>query len=286
MISESQLVLAFGTGFFLQVLRFLNWKLSYKDYTLLLAIFLSAAIYPLLSLYMFLKEGEWMWDLSSFGLIFFSMLGVLMYTFFKEKLIQPITRQTVVTCFLVIGYWYLSNFSSAEIPFVVTPLFLILLPLFIKKEFPVWTEVLYHSTLLLLLLIFGWSQMNWSGFSVFTEHPQNGSTLDLLNALVAGGIFGYLLPQSYFLISLIPIRKKGQSAREKEKEMKQLKKILCDNFLEEHPTTGILLIQSTLLICILISNYLYQWISPLILINTILILFPMLTPLIRLKPKP
>lgn len=285
MISESQLVLAFGTGFFLQVLRFLNWKPSYKNYDLVVAVFLSAIAYPLFSLYSYIKHGEWMWDVSSFGLIFFSILGILMYTFFKEKLIQPITRQTIVTCFLVMGYWHLSNSTPAEIPFVVIPLFLILLPLFIKKKFSVWTEVLYHAAMLLVLLIFGWAQMNWSGFSVFTAHPQNESAMDLLNALVAGTIFGYLIPHSYFLLSLIPIQKKGQSASAKQKEMKELKKILCDNFLEAHPSTGILLLQSALLICILISNYLYQWISPLILINTILILFPMLTPLIHLKFK-
>ncbi|QQR55320.1 hypothetical protein IPG41_02060 [Candidatus Peregrinibacteria bacterium] len=134
MVTETQLVLSFGTGFFLQVLRFLNWRPSYKNYDLIVTILIGVMAYLLTSLGIYLKEGEWLWDLNSFGMIFFTLLGILMYSFFKEKLIQPVTRQGVVTCFVVLCYWYLSHMDVSEVPFAVGLLFIFLLPLFFGEE--------------------------------------------------------------------------------------------------------------------------------------------------------
>ncbi|QQR55319.1 hypothetical protein IPG41_02055 [Candidatus Peregrinibacteria bacterium] len=137
--------------------------------------------------------------------------------------------------------------------------------------------------MLLSLVVFGWIHMNWDGFSVFSLHPQNEGYLDLLNALVAGTLYGYLIPHSYFLLSLIPIPKKGQSASEKKRELKCLTKILCDNFFSEHPSTKLLIGETLLLVLLLASNYVYHWVQPLILVNLILLILPVLKPLMRIS---
>ena len=307
------LLLAFETGFVLQILKTLGGTINRQDSPLRKGIkrsLVAAVIAGLLTLLSsILNPSGFTSELFFYcilvpAVVFTTVLGFYLGFSYQTKLAPRVSRRFVITSFLVCTYLFLTygpndilshyNMIGAQFEYTVVILLgvtLFLLPLYIKKKFSLNLKIFYYTSVLLLLGLFAWSQ--------FSLEFLKGSDFEtyrlilILKTLVSGTLYAYLTLQAYFLIQIFelcvqlfwyqkviePLLGEMQLRQGEAARYENLKKLLSRNFLNDDSSPGVLFLQTIALAILLVLNFIYSWVDSYLLAALIIFVLPLLAPL-------
>lgn len=260
----------FGLGLFIQSLFLVRRNFKKEDVFILLGcIFISLFFSLILALYVLEEISV---SLHNVLIIFYFSFPFFFYGLFRNKILLEINKQIIIVWNAIFLYIYIINFGLPIkfTAFFLLPVIISLIIVFLPFKLKLLWKTFLYIWFLLVMIFIAFFQFDFNNLSFFFENSTNQS-INLIDSLLAGMVFFYIIVHSIFILIMIPITDTDHKYKHRLKEIREHAIMLSEKYLESDIDLIWLFIIMFFIGCLVINFY-EKFIPDSILINFFIII--------------
>lgn len=165
-------------------------------------------------------------------LVFSSFIGALIFIIrFRKKLIARINSQTLLVWNILLLVIFVSHYGMSPLPYllIAIPTVLTLANAFSDFDKSFGWQVFFYTWFAVLMTVIGIYQLGGLGFL----HGGNDLTIGSVafDIFILGASILYILVNIFFVISLIPLKGKGQTYSQRIREVRAHMQLLAEGYI-------------------------------------------------------
>ena len=220
-------------------------------------------------------------DGYNLGLHLFGMCLVAAFAFaktFQKRIISAVGARSLIilnilVVFLIVNRW---GFSQYIFAIILIPTLATLINGFTDLGKYFFWQVFFYTWFAIMLVFIGLLNFGFNEFIKIFSFDVENSGIFYLNTFILGSAFLYIVTNIWFVIGLIPYKRKDQTYGERIQEIKKHMQLLAYGYIWEKENRGINFLLLVSLLVLMVLNFYYRKVDDKLVITAALALMPIL----------